>query len=84
MHTENQKSSYNFRLDFDLSNGPHVHRAYLVTVPFDLILAVFDVFYPSCTDLTKHSSSLKPSVFQIFQSKIFFKQYLLTYFFEMQ
>ena len=27
-------------LGFALSNGPHLHRAYLVTIPFDLILAV--------------------------------------------
>ena len=33
-------ASYNFRLGFALSNGPHLHSAYLVTVPFDLILAV--------------------------------------------
>ena len=27
-------------MDFALSNRPHLHRAYLVTIPFDLILAV--------------------------------------------
>ena len=40
MYTKYQEASYNFRLGFALSNGPHLHRAYLVTVPFDLILAV--------------------------------------------
>ena len=35
-----QEASYNFSLGFALSNGPNLHRAYLVTVPFDLILAV--------------------------------------------
>ena len=29
---KNQKASYNFRLGFVLSDGPHLHRAYLVTV----------------------------------------------------
>ena len=42
-YTKNQEDSYNFRLGFALSNGPHLHRAYLVTVRFDLILAVFAV-----------------------------------------
>ena len=39
-YTEYQEASYNFRLGFALSNGPDLHRAYLVTIPFDLILAV--------------------------------------------
>ena len=29
---KNQEASYNFRLGFALSNRPHLHRAYLVTV----------------------------------------------------
>ena len=36
-----KETSFDFRLGFALSNGPHLHRAYLVTVPFDLILAVY-------------------------------------------
>ena len=39
-YTKYQENSNNCRLGFALSNGPHLHRAYLVTVPFDLILAV--------------------------------------------
>ena len=43
---KNQEASYNFRVGFALSNGPHLHRAYLVTVLFDLILAVFRIKEP--------------------------------------
>ena len=39
-YTKYHEASYNFRLGFALSNGPHLHRDYSVTVPFDLILAV--------------------------------------------
>ena len=35
-----QETSYNFRLGFALSKRPHLHRAYLVTVRFHLILSV--------------------------------------------
>ena len=45
-YTKYQKINDNFRLGFALSNGPHLHRAYLVTVRFDLILAVL---YVACT-----------------------------------
>ena len=31
-YTKNQEASYNFRLGFALSNRPHLHRAYVVTV----------------------------------------------------
>ena len=40
-YTKNQKASYDFRLGLAQSNGPHLHMAYLVTVPFILILAVY-------------------------------------------
>ena len=35
-----QEASSILRVDFALSKWPHLHRAYLVTVPFDLILSV--------------------------------------------
>ena len=31
-YTKNQEASYNFRLGFALSKGPHLQRAYVVTV----------------------------------------------------
>ena len=37
---QNQEAIYNLRLGFSLSSRPHLHRANLVTVQFDLILAV--------------------------------------------
>ena len=37
---KNQEDSNNFRIDFALSKRPHLHRAYLVIVRFNLILAV--------------------------------------------
>ena len=46
MYDKYQVTSYTFRLGFALSNGPHLHRAYLVTVPFDLILAVYVLELP--------------------------------------
>ena len=32
-YTKNQEASYNFRLDFALSNRPHYNSVYLVRVP---------------------------------------------------
>ena len=52
--TKNQETSCNFRLGLDLSNRPHLHRAYLVTVCRLLLLTV-------CTNL--HSNVCK-SVYQ--------------------
>ena len=40
-YIKHQETSYNFRLGFALSNRFHLHRAYLVTILFILILAVF-------------------------------------------
>ena len=39
-YTKNEEASYNLRLGFALSKRPQLHRAYLVTVQFHLILAV--------------------------------------------
>ena len=39
-HTKNQEASSISRVGFTLSNWPHLHKAYVVTVPFILILAV--------------------------------------------
>ena len=41
MYDNYQVISYNFRLGFALSNRHHLHRAYLVTVRFHLILSVY-------------------------------------------
>ena len=41
MYDKYQATSYNFRLGFALSNRHHLHRAYLVTVRFHLILSVY-------------------------------------------
>ena len=38
---KNEEASYNFRLGFALSNRPHLHRAYLVTICRLLLLTVF-------------------------------------------
>ena len=40
MYDKYQATSNNFRLGFALSNRHHLHRAYLVTVRFHLILSV--------------------------------------------
>ena len=39
-----QEASSIFRVDFALSKLPHLHRAYLVTVLFDLILSVHSAY----------------------------------------
>ena len=39
-YTKNQEVCYDFWLGFALSNRPHLHGAYSVTVPLILILAV--------------------------------------------
>ena len=68
--TKYQKASYNFRLGFVLSNGPHLHKAYLVTVPFDLILAVCEcgktisyciwtLVYVLCEHTAEHNMPMK-------------------------
>jgi len=36
-----QETSYDFRLGFFLSNRPHLHKVYFVTVRFHLILSVY-------------------------------------------
>ena len=40
MYKKYQDTSYSFRLGFVLSKRPHLHRAYLVRVPFSLDLSV--------------------------------------------
>ena len=50
---KNQEASYNFRLSFALSNRPHLNRAYLVTIPFILILAVSSIS-GLCFDFLNH------------------------------
>ena len=38
-----QETSYNFRLGFALSNRPHLHRAYVVTVYNQNFIAVYAI-----------------------------------------
>ena len=39
-YTKNQEASYNFTLGYALSNRPHLHKAYSLTVRFHLISSV--------------------------------------------
>ena len=39
-YTKDQETGYNFRLGFALSNRPHLHRVYLVTVYIRKFIAV--------------------------------------------
>ena len=39
-YKKNQEASYNFKLDFALSNRPHFNSVYLVRVPFLTGIAV--------------------------------------------
>ena len=39
-YVKNQEDSYNFKLGFALSNRPHLHRAYIVTVYDQNFIAV--------------------------------------------
>ena len=43
-YTKNQEDSYNFRLGFALSNRPHLHRAYVVTIYNQNFIAVYFKF----------------------------------------
>ena len=45
-YKKNQEASYNFKLDFDLSNRPHFNSVYLVRVPFLTGIAVFKSMQP--------------------------------------
>ena len=45
-YIKNQEASYDFRLGFALSNRPHLHRAYLVTLCTFFVMAVIVVLQP--------------------------------------
>ena len=49
-YLKSQEASSILRVGFALSKWPHLHRAYVVTVPFILILAVYVFMQNICFD----------------------------------